>query len=204
MAVLALLTGCSGEEPSLRESSPVQWEACDTLFGTENMTSLRDVLDAGELRFSNTPLSVDRMRDQLTEEVVEWTPAAKYYSLNEYAPCSLSGRTQFYTTVEWAKDTLPAVRSSSSPWRHSGGDIYVDDRSVGQSQDVDVIFPCQVSGAVSAQQERIPLEVRLRAESGVVSSELHEQMVVSLVRSLGGTLKCTNNPTVPDDLKLGR
>ncbi|MFF2212534.1 hypothetical protein [Streptomyces antibioticus] len=33
---------------------------------------------------------------------------------------------------------------------------------------------------------------------------LHEQMVVSLVRSLGGTLKCTNNPTVPDDLKLGR
>ncbi|MFH8285844.1 hypothetical protein [Streptomyces antibioticus] len=204
MAVLALLTGCSDEEPSLRESSPVQWKACDALFGAENMASLRDALDTGELRFSNTPLSVDRLRDQLTEEVVEWTPTAKYYSLKEYAPCSLSGSAPFRTTVEWAKDTLTAVRSSSSPWRHSGGDAYVDDRSVGQSQDTDVIFPCQVSGAVSAQQERIPLEVRVSAESGRVSSELHEQMVVSLARSLGDTLKCTNNPNIPDDLKLGR
>ncbi|MFF0592833.1 hypothetical protein [Streptomyces antibioticus] len=33
---------------------------------------------------------------------------------------------------------------------------------------------------------------------------LYEQMVVSLVRSLGDTLKCTNHPTVPDDLKLDR
>lgn len=33
LAALALLTGCSDEEPSLSESSPVQWKACDTLFG---------------------------------------------------------------------------------------------------------------------------------------------------------------------------
>ncbi|WP_409471629.1 hypothetical protein [Streptomyces sp. HC307] len=203
MATLAFLTGCS-DEPSLRESSPIQWKACDILFGSKNMTSLRDALGADDLRFTNKALSVDDLRKELTEEVVEWTPTAKYYSLKEYAPCNLSGATQFTSTVEWAKDTLTAVQSSSSPWRHSGGDVYIDDSSSGQTWDTDVIFPCRVSGAVSAQQDRIPLEIRVRVGTAKVSSALHERMVVSLAQSLRVELKCLNNPNIPSDLKIDR
>ncbi|GAB7104131.1 hypothetical protein JCM4814A_24450 [Streptomyces phaeofaciens JCM 4814] len=202
LAALALLTGCSDEEPSLSESSPVQWKACDTLFGAENMTSLRDALGTDGLRFTNTALSANDLRDRLTEEVVEWTPTAKYYSLQEYAPCSFAGSTRFSTTVEWAKDALTTVRSSSSPWRHSGGDVYVDDLSGAGSLQTDVIFPCRVSGAVSAQQERIPLEIRVEVGAGKVSSALHERLVVGLARSLSDELKCANKPNIPDDLKL--
>ncbi|MFF8970588.1 hypothetical protein [Streptomyces sp. NPDC014995] len=202
MTALTLLAGCS-EEPSLRESSPMQWKTCDALFGPKNMTSLRDALKSDDLRFTSEELSVDDLRNGLTGEVLEWYPTAKYYSLKEYIPCSLSGDTQFTSTVEWAKDSLEAVQSSSR-WRHSGGDVYVDNNSAALDWDADVIFPCRITGAPNEQQDWIPLELRVQVGALKVSSELYERLVLSLAQSLRDELNCANDPEIPADLRIDR
>ncbi|MDQ0833128.1 hypothetical protein QF032_004972 [Streptomyces achromogenes] len=201
LTTLALLTGCS-DKPSLRESYPVQWQACDTLYGSKNMKLVRDGDGSDGLRFTNEPLSVDGLRNELVEEVVNWSPNRKYYSLKEYQPCALSGDSGLSSTVEWAKDNLKAVRSASSPWRPAGGDVYADHHHSASGRDTDAIFPCKISGTDGAQEARIPLEVRVRTRALKVSADLHERLVVTLARSLRNELKCTNAPQIPDDLAL--
>lgn len=201
LTALALLAGCSSE-PSLRESYPVQWQTCDKLFGSKNMDLMRSTDGSDDLRFTNEALPVGNLRNGLVEEVVKWSPDQKYYSLKEYAPCSLSGEILLSTTVEWAKDNLKAVRSASSPWRPVGGDVYADHHHSASGRDTDAIFACKISGTDGAQEARIPLEVRVRTRALKVSADLHERLVVTLARSLRNELKCTNAPQIPDDLAL--
>jgi hypothetical protein len=54
VAGLVLSTGCSDEQ-SLSEKYPTQWKTCKALFGTQNMDSLRDMIDSDALKISTPP-----------------------------------------------------------------------------------------------------------------------------------------------------
>ncbi|WP_159042727.1 hypothetical protein [Streptomyces curacoi] len=197
IAALALSTGCSGEQ-SLSEKYPTQWKTCNALFGAKNMESLRGILDSGDLKFSNSALSVDHIKKELTQEAIE--PYNKSRGFEEYDACGLSGNGRFSAMAGWAADPLQAVQTNTERWHRAATDVYVaDTASVGG--DVDLVFRCDIKGA--SGQAQVLLEARVSApDAPRVSEAFHQQLAVQLARTLRDELACTNEPSIPDDLGI--
>ncbi|MDX3582679.1 MULTISPECIES: hypothetical protein [Streptomyces] len=199
IAALAVSTGCSGER-SLGEKYPTQWKTCNALFGAKNMESLRDILDSDDLKFSNDALSVDRLKRGLTQEATE--PYDEIKGFEGYDACGLSGNGRFSAMVGWAADSLKDVQTYTERWHRAAADVYVADTS-GVGGDVDLVFRCEIKGAVG-QQAQVLLEARVNPpDSPGVSEGFHQQLAVKLARTLADELACANEPHIPDDLQLG-
>jgi hypothetical protein len=200
IAALAFSTGCADEKP-LSEKYPTQWTTCSALFGAENMESLRDILDSDDLKLSNPALSVDQLREGLTDEAIG--PYNKFKGFDEYDVCRLSGNSLFYATVAWAADHIKAVQTYTERWHRAAPDVYVADSSL-VGKDIDIVFRCDIGSASSEQQEQILLEARVKPPSSLKFSDtFHQQLSVNLARALRDELACTNKPDIPDDLQLG-
>ncbi|GAP46315.1 hypothetical protein [Streptomyces azureus] len=198
IAVLALSTGCSGEQ-SLSEKYPTQWKTCNALFGAKNMESLRDILDSDDLKFSSSALSVDQLKKDLTQEAI--APYDKSRGFEEYDACGLSGNGRLTSMAGWAADSLKAVQANTERWHRVAADVYVADTS-GVGGDVDLVFRCAIKGA--SQQAQVLLEARVSApDPPRVSEAFHQQLAVKMARTLRDELACTNEPNIPDDLGIG-
>ncbi|MGX1132848.1 hypothetical protein RKD49_005038 [Streptomyces glaucescens] len=195
--VLALSAGCSGEgEKTLAEKYPVQSGTCDTLLGSENMASLREILGQDDLEFTNRPRTVSEIREGLIKEAQG--PYDEIKGFEEYDVCWLSGHSQFHSTVTWAADSLKAVQSSTGRWHQVGRDVYV-----AAPSSVSVVFRCEIKGASSGQQAQVLLEARVGdISSPKFSEQFHEQLAVRLARTVRDELRCTNEPEIPADLKI--
>jgi hypothetical protein len=194
MAMLALSTGCSSGQ-SLSEKYPTQWKTCNALFGAKNVESLRAILDSDDLKFSNSPISVDQLKKGLTQEAID--PYDKLRGFKEYETCGLSGNGRFTATARWAADSLKSVQTNTERWQRSTADVYVADPS-GVGGDVDLVFRCAIKGA--SGQEQVLLEARVSApDPPRVSEAFHQQLAVKLARTLRDELACTNEPNIPDD-----
>jgi hypothetical protein len=192
-----LLSGCSGAERS--EEYPKQWKICNALFGAKNMESLRAILDSGDLKFSNSALSVEQLKKGLTQEAID--PYDKFMGFEEYDACGISGNGRLTSTVRWASDSLKAVQTNTEHWHRAAADVYVADPS-GVGGDVDLVFRCAVKGA--SGQAQVLLETRVSApDPPRVSEAFHQQLAVKLARTLRDELACTNEPNIPDDLGVG-
>jgi hypothetical protein len=197
MAMLALSTGCSNGQ-SLSEKYPTQWNTCSALFGAKNMESLRDILDSGDLKFSNDALSVDQLKKGLTREAID--PYDKLAGFKEYEACGLSGNGRLTGMVRWAADSLKSVQTNTERWERATADVYVADPS-GVGGDVDLVFRCAIKGA--SRQAQVLLEARVSAPNPPrVSESFHQQLALELARTLRGELACTNEPNIPDDLDV--
>ncbi|CAM5688825.1 hypothetical protein [Streptomyces aurantiogriseus] len=195
MASLVLSTGCSYDQ-SLSEKYPTQWKTCNTLFGAGNMESLRDSLDSGDLKFSESALSVDQIKNGLMREAIE--PYDKFKGFEEYNVCKLSGGGHFSATVAWAADSLKAVQTYTERWHRAAEDVYVAD----MAGVVDLVFRCEIKGA-SGQQAQVLLEARVSAPNPPrVSEAFHQRLTVKLARTLRDELSCANEPEIPDDLPI--
>lgn len=193
IAALALSTGCSDEQ-SLSDKYPTQWKTCDTLFGSKNMESLRDIVGPDDLEFTNTPLSVEELKEGLREEALE--PYDKFKGFDEYDVCRLSGDLGFSATVAWAPASLKEVQSPYGRWNHVGTGVYVSDYSP-----IVLVFRCDIPGASSGKQAQVLIEVRI-PEVGTpeFTEAFHQKLAVNLTRTLSNELACTNKPGIPDDL----
>ncbi|MFJ7179787.1 hypothetical protein ACIQXA_26105 [Streptomyces massasporeus] len=197
LAMLALSTGCSNGQ-SLSEKYPTQWKTCNALFGAENMESLQAVIDSGDLKFSNSALSVDQLMKGLTREAID--PYDEIRGFKEYETCGLSGNGRFTAMARWAADSLKSVQTNTERWQRATADVYVaDPSSVGG--DVDLVFRCAIKGA--SGQAQVLLEARVSApNSPRVSEAFHKQLAVKLARTLRDELSCTNEPDIPDRLDV--
>ncbi|MFI6035250.1 hypothetical protein ACIBBD_13985 [Streptomyces sp. NPDC051315] len=196
IAALALSAGCSDEQ-SLSDKYPTQWQTCNTLFGTENMASLRDMVGPDDLELTNGSLSVDELKESLTEEALE--PYNKFKGFDEYDVCRLSGDHSFSAIVAWAPASLKEVQSPSGRWHQVGTSVYVSDYSP-----IVLVFRCDIPGASSGQQAQVLLESRIHEVGAPEFTEVfHQKLTVSLARTLSTELACVNKPVIPDDLQIG-
>ncbi|MFI9548351.1 hypothetical protein ACIHAR_31310 [Streptomyces sp. NPDC052016] len=195
LASSVLLTACSDGQ-ALSEKYPTQWKTCNTLFGAKNMESLRDIVGPDDLKLANSALSVDELKDGLTEEALE--PYDRNKGFDEYEVCRLSGDHRFSAMVAWAADSLKAVQTYTERWNRVGTDVYVASNTL-----IHMVFRCEIKGAASGQQEQVLLDVRIPEVSSPKFSEaFHEQLTVKLARTLRDELACANNPDIPDDLAI--
>ncbi|MFE7647960.1 hypothetical protein [Streptomyces phaeoluteigriseus] len=186
----------------MSQKYPTQWKTCNALFGAENMQSLREILDSDDLKLSNPALSVDQLREGLTDEAIG--PYDKFEGFEEYDVCRLSGSRLFYAMVGWAADPLKAVQTYTERWHKAATDVYVADSSLVGS-DIDIVFRCDIGSASSEQQKQVLLEARVNAPKSLKFSDaFHQQLSVNLARALRDELECTNEPTIPDALPISK
>ncbi len=169
------------------------------------MSSVRQMMDEADIRYTNVARKLDQLTREMVKEVERWAPSQDRYQLAEYDVCSFRASSgSFSSSVEWSISSVKEVKSDSSRWYAGGGDVLVAERSL-MGGDIGLIFPCRIQGTEAGQQERIPLQLRVgKVDSPKFSEDFHEGLAISLAKSMRDELKCVNHPKIPDGLTAAR
>ncbi|MCX5202143.1 hypothetical protein OG897_11865 [Streptomyces sp. NBC_00237] len=99
-------------------------------------------------------------------------------------------------TVRVGRLGWPLSTAARAGWHRAGGGVlsgwwlHEDDSRYA--------FPCKVTGSHSAQQEQIPLSVRLNAKNlDGFTPELRNRVAAALARTMATQLHCANRPAAP-------
>ncbi|MFI5804263.1 hypothetical protein [Streptomyces sp. NPDC051561] len=149
----------------------------------------------GDVEYANTGVPLKKLLAALLAEGRSWRPGDDYYA-HDITPCvfgATTSRDSLTVKVGWFGAPLSTLRND---WHPAGGDVlsgwwlHEDDSRYA--------FPCKVTGSHSAQQEQIPLSVRLNAKNlDGFTPELRSRVAAALARTVATQLHCANRPAIP-------